>query len=331
MLMKHIDCYHYLRELLTAILKVAVIALMLTAPRPVSAQTAKSFTETTILYHSESGDKQLPAYEMIEMIEGNLENIASYAFLFTWAQMDLAIINKQLYFLQLDMVYLTGINLFSELKDVNVDFGLKLDTDDLVIGRLNGTRVKFEKFSDGIFHGLRTLATFKTTDLELLCAHNVMSIILHPEGSDMYYSFKLDSKIKTASIFSSMINDLKKKNEHSTPQSVPMRDLSQPIVDSPDEGPTFPGGSLALMQYIAQHLQYPETAQRNGEQGRVIVQLVIEIDGSVGEVKVLRGVSAELDREAVRVTRSLPRWTPGKVGGNPVRVNYTLPVVFRLQ
>lgn len=95
--------------------------------------------------------------------------------------------------------------------------------------------------------------------------------------------------------------------------------------------PVFPGGQTALAQYIASHLKYPTVAQENGIQGRVFVSFVVGEDGYVEDVQVIKGVEPMLDKEAVRVIQSLPRWTPGNQQGKPVRVKYTVPVTFALQ
>ena len=89
-----------------------------------------------------------------------------------------------------------------------------------------------------------------------------------------------------------------------------------------------PGGNKGLMTFIAQNLVYPVTAQENGVQGRVIVSFVVETDGSIINVKVARSVDPSLDREAMRVVKAMPKWTPGKKDGKPVRVKYTVPMVF---
>ena len=95
--------------------------------------------------------------------------------------------------------------------------------------------------------------------------------------------------------------------------------------------PSFPGGNGALMSYLSSHVKYPTVAKDNGIQGKVIVQFVVEKDGRIGEVKVIRGVDKDLDREAVRVCKSLPRFSPGlNANREPVRVWYTMPVSFKL-
>lgn len=100
------------------------------------------------------------------------------------------------------------------------------------------------------------------------------------------------------------------------------------VYDVVDKMPCFPGGNKGLMTFIAQNLVYPVTAQENGVQGRVIVSFVVETDGSIINVKVARSVDPSLDREAMRVVKAMPKWTPGKKDGKPVRVKYTVPMVF---
>ncbi|MBR4828805.1 MAG: energy transducer TonB [Muribaculaceae bacterium] len=105
----------------------------------------------------------------------------------------------------------------------------------------------------------------------------------------------------------------------------------EPIFKSVEQMPQFPGGEAALMKYLASHINYPPMAAENGIQGRVIVQFVVDKTGKVGEVKLARSVDKDLDNEAVRVCKSLPKFTPGRQNGQPVSVWYTLPVTFKLQ
>ena len=97
-----------------------------------------------------------------------------------------------------------------------------------------------------------------------------------------------------------------------------------------EQQPQFPGGIEALYKFLNDHIRYPEQAAQNNIQGRVTVQFVVERDGSIGEVKVVRGRDPDLDKEAVRVVKSLPNFIPGKNNGQAVRVWYTLPINFRL-
>ena len=98
-----------------------------------------------------------------------------------------------------------------------------------------------------------------------------------------------------------------------------------------EQMPMYPGGDAALMGYLRDNIHYPTVAAENGVQGRVVVGFVVERDGSITDVNILRGVDPSLDREAMRVVKSMPKWTPGKQNGSAVRVKYQVPVSFRLQ
>ena len=103
------------------------------------------------------------------------------------------------------------------------------------------------------------------------------------------------------------------------------------VFDVVEQMPSFPGGPQALMQWLSENVRYPVVAQENGVQGRVVVSFVVERDGSITDVKVVRSVDPSLDKEAARVVKSMPRWIPGKQNGQAVRVKYNVPVAFRLQ
>lgn len=106
----------------------------------------------------------------------------------------------------------------------------------------------------------------------------------------------------------------------------------QTIFEVVEQMPEFPNGGMAgLMQYLSKNIKYPTIAQENGTQGRVTVQFVVNRDGSIVDAKVLRGVDPYLDKEAIRVISSMPKWKPGMQRGKAVRVKYTVPVMFRLQ
>ena len=102
-------------------------------------------------------------------------------------------------------------------------------------------------------------------------------------------------------------------------------------IDKVDEKPSFPGGESAMKSYLNSTLKYPIDAQENGVQGRVIVQFIIEKDGSISDVKISESVNPSFDREALRVVKAMPKWNPGKVNGIPVRVKNEVPVVFGLR
>ena len=109
------------------------------------------------------------------------------------------------------------------------------------------------------------------------------------------------------------------------------KEVKEEIFKSVEQMPQFPGGDAALMKYLSSHINYPPMAAENNVQGKVILQFVVEKDGRVGEVKVARSVDKDLDKEAIRVVKSLPKFTPGRQNGQAVRVWYTLPVTFKLQ
>jgi len=114
-------------------------------------------------------------------------------------------------------------------------------------------------------------------------------------------------------------------------QPEPPKEEEQKVFDYAEQMPSFPGGQGALNEYLSKTIRYPVAAEENGIQGRVIVQFVVEKDGSITDVRVVRSVDPSLDKEAVRVAKSMPRWIPGKQNGSAVRVKFTLPVSFRLQ
>ena len=103
------------------------------------------------------------------------------------------------------------------------------------------------------------------------------------------------------------------------------------IFTAVEQMPQFPGGEAELMKYVTNHIKYPTMAAENNIQGRVVVKFVVKKDGSVGEVQVLRGKDPDLDKEAVRVVRTLPKFIPGKMNGQAVSVWFTLPINFKLQ
>ena len=120
--------------------------------------------------------------------------------------------------------------------------------------------------------------------------------------------------------------------EEYVPVEVEEEDVSeQEIFQIVEEMPAYPGGEQKLMEYVAKNIKYPQIARETGIQGRVFVSFVVEPDGSVSNVKVLRGIGGGCDEEAMRVVKSLPKWKPGKQRGKAVRVSYMLPVNFKLQ
>lgn len=95
--------------------------------------------------------------------------------------------------------------------------------------------------------------------------------------------------------------------------------------------PTFPGGEKKMMEYVAKNVKYPQLAKEVGTQGRVFVSFVVEKDGSITNVTILRGIGSGCDEEAMRVVKSMPKWNPGLQCGRAVRVSCNLPINFKLQ
>ena len=103
------------------------------------------------------------------------------------------------------------------------------------------------------------------------------------------------------------------------------------VFNEVDEMPEYPGGTEELYKYLGSNITYPEQAKNDGIQGRVFVTFVVECDGSITDAQVLRGIGGGCDEEALRVVNAMPKWTPGKKEGEVVRVQYNLPVIFKLQ
>ena len=105
---------------------------------------------------------------------------------------------------------------------------------------------------------------------------------------------------------------------------------SETFQNKREVAPEFPGGFNALVEFISKNLKYPKVCQESKVQGRVLVKFTVKSDGSISNIRVTKPVDIYLDKEAVRVVKSMPRWTPGTQDGKPVNVEYTLPITFKL-
>ena len=114
-------------------------------------------------------------------------------------------------------------------------------------------------------------------------------------------------------------------------KSAPMDADTDQVFQVVEVDPEFPGGIEALIKYLSENIKYPEQAKKDKIQGKVYISFVVEKDGSVADAKVLRGIGGGCDEEALRVVNAMPKWTPGKQRNTPVRVQFNLPVVFKLQ
>ncbi len=115
-------------------------------------------------------------------------------------------------------------------------------------------------------------------------------------------------------------------SQETPPEEVQMDTFQEDIPSEPE----FPGGTTAMMEFIAKNTRYPQSAMLNNEQGRVFVQFVVEKDGSITNAEIMRGVSEALDKEAMRVVQSMPNWIPGESNGKKVRTRQIIPISFRL-
>lgn len=139
------------------------------------------------------------------------------------------------------------------------------------------------------------------------------------------------------------MDDLNKTSSNEAPPEeveVEIKDEGPKVIETPvqaeiftvvEEQPGYPGGEEARIGFLQQNIKYPEEAKELGIQGRVFVTFVVEVDGSITDVRVLRGIGGGCDEEAIRVVKAMPKWVPGKQRGVPVRVQFNLPIKFTLQ
>ena len=168
---------------------------------------------------------------------------------------------------------------------------------------------------------LRALAVVPVIALALLAFANTKSVaaVVTANGQqDRAVQSTMQSPVAVEQNAEAQVTD------ESNPQS-------ETIYKSVEQMPMFPGGEAGLLRYLQENIQYPPEAAKNNVQGRVILQFVVDKTGQVGEVKILRSVSEELDAEAVRVVKTLPKFEPGRQDGKPVAVWYTLPVSFNIR
>ena len=143
----------------------------------------------------------------------------------------------------------------------------------------------------------------------------------------------VEDNVETESIEVNTEDDKEVEVVIAAPVEAPVEEEEEEVVFVVVETmPEFPGGQQALFKYLSENIKYPVIAQENGIQGRVICQFVVNKDGAIVDIEVVRGSGdASLDKEAVRVIKSMPKWKAGKQRGKAVRVKYTLPVNFKLQ
>lgn len=123
---------------------------------------------------------------------------------------------------------------------------------------------------------------------------------------------------------------LQAKQDIAQPEPPKHEEVENKVFTTVEQMPSFPGGDAALMNWLRNNVRYPAVAEENGIQGRVVVSFVVERNGSITDVQVVKSVDPSLDKEAARVVKSMPNWVPGKQNGSAVRVKYNVPVTFRL-
>jgi periplasmic protein TonB len=138
-----------------------------------------------------------------------------------------------------------------------------------------------------------------------------------------------DKKIENTVTISTEETD--KKVEVFEIKEVEEAPVAETIFDVVEENASFPGGEALMGEFLRKNIKYPPMARESGIQGRVYVEFIVYKDGTIGDVKIRRGVSPELDEEALRVVKMMPKWEPGKQRGKPVTCRFTLPINFKLQ
>jgi TonB family protein len=212
------------------------------------------------------------------------------------------------------------------------DDGTQMQLKDTVVYYEDGTYTKFESSEavDPFTGELRKTFKVKNYTAEGMPNPNIDFTIREVEkhGDTMMYS------MDPFTISGDIVNKL--KNKIMTDEDIDIEVTEVGCVDNDsvyqmvEEMPQFPGGENALMEYVSKNVVYPEEAKEKEIQGRVFISFVVEKDGSIGEVKVLRGIGGGCDEEAARVIKGMPKWEPGMQKGKPVRVNYMMPINFKL-
>ena len=151
-----------------------------------------------------------------------------------------------------------------------------------------------------------------------------------PKAEEVLQIIENDSQVEESTVQASDDTQAAVEVKY-TPVEVEEEEVDeQQIFQVVEENPEFPGGMKECMKFLSNNIKYPQISQENGVQGRVIVQFVVNADGTIVDPVVVRGVDPYLDKEALRVIKLMPKWKPGKQRGKAVRVRYTQPVLFRL-
>lgn len=178
-------------------------------------------------------------------------------------------------------------------------------------------------------NGLLTLKVVNKTSIEL--ASSVTNFYISPISFDPEYNVLKKSYTLFAYPTRAYEKELYKSQNCSNSEKEDDKDTSSIVYDYPDKNAEFVGGVAAMKSFLNEEIIYPEIAIEMGDQGKVFVEFIVEKDGALTCVKILRGVSREIDRETKRVVRAMPSWFPSERGGEPVRTRARIPISYRLQ
>ena len=145
------------------------------------------------------------------------------------------------------------------------------------------------------------------------------------------YNKRVEEIMNAISVYWQRKDSLKSVKSKKSPVQAQLAAGESDLYDVVEEMPSFPGGMAALMKYLQMSIKYPPVAEESRIQGRVVCTFVVERDGTITDIRVVKSVEPSLDKEAVRVIGAMPKWNPGKHKGEAVRVKYTFPIAFRLQ
>lgn len=199
--------------------------------------------------------------------------------------------------------------------------------------------VQYKELTDGVMQSFHSLKFDNATYCKPF--YNKMATSTHLKSINIKYDDNTTSN-KVAIFYNGMHGDkslyddgplqpitalLTKTREKDSPEE---NTIDNKVYDVVEEMPSFKGGPAALMKYLSDSIKYPIVAKENGIQGRVVVSFIVEKDGSISNVSVVRQVEPSLDMEAIRIVQSMPKWNPGKQKGKVIRTKYNVPVSFRL-
>ena len=219
-------------------------------------------------------------------------------------------------------------NPFSWLLKGEIRLNLEYLADNKVAETLNNSK-QYQYHLLGLAHTNNKTGLYNNFNVSQI-KHRIIMMNKKRTRTAGRIKYALFAPLAAALLLASNISCTSTENQEASIESADSRAAETPIFQIVEEMPEFTGGMVACMKYLSANINYPEEAIKNGIQGRVIVQFVVEKDGSITDPKVAKGVDPLLDKEALRVVSTMPNWKPGKQRGEAVRVKYTLPVSFKM-